>query len=80
MAVAAKAPAPGDFAGRAGRLRQIYRGWLADAEQGIPPGRKLRRRMAQLYRSKGERRAIADYYRAHFVVDPEPAASLAKVG
>jgi SAM-dependent methyltransferase len=79
MALAAKDPAPSQFAARAGRLAQSYQLWLDRAEDGLPLGAKVRRGLAKVYRSRGERRQIADYYKAEFSVDTAPA-TLAKVG
>jgi SAM-dependent methyltransferase len=80
MALAIKAPAPADCARRLDRLQQAYRSWLATAQRSLPLGQKLRRAAARLYRSKGERRHLSDYYRADFHVDLEPAGTLAKAG
>ena len=79
MAIAAKAPAPADFAAGAARLAGTYQDRLARAEAMLPWGRKVQRSLAQLYRSKGERHQLASYYRADFVLDPSPSP-LAKVG
>jgi len=80
MSVAVKAPLPADFAARAERLRRGYDAWLRDAERSLPAAEKLRRRLALLYRSKGERRQIAEYYRAELTVDLEPPAARAMAG
>jgi hypothetical protein len=37
---------------------------------------RLRRGIGQVYRSKGERRQLSDYYKASFTIDLEAAASL----
>jgi SAM-dependent methyltransferase len=79
MALGVKSPAPADFRARAERLKQAYHGWLRQAETELPLSRKLRRGLGQIYRSKGERHQIADYYKADFVLDQNPTA-LAKVG
>jgi SAM-dependent methyltransferase len=73
MAVAVKSPAPADFAARAEAVRRLYGAWLEDAERSLPPGTKLRRRLARLYRSKGERRHLADYYKADLEIELGPA-------
>jgi SAM-dependent methyltransferase len=77
MAMAMKAPLPADFAARADRLKLTYHTWLRQTEAATPFARKVRKSLAQLYRSKGERRQIADYHTARFVVDIS-GASLAK--
>jgi SAM-dependent methyltransferase len=69
MGLACKAPAPVDFADRAGRLIRAYTQWLRDTETALPAATKLRRAVSQFYRSRGERHQIAAYYRAEFVVD-----------
>ena len=38
-------------------------------ERELPTGEKLRRLVSQFYRSKGERRQVADYYAAEFQID-----------
>jgi len=73
MAVAAKGPAPAGFAAGAAGLAEAYRGWLAEAEGAIPWGRKVRRGLGQIYRSKGERQQVASYYHADFAFDPSPS-------
>jgi SAM-dependent methyltransferase len=80
MGLAVKAPAPADFGARARQLMLRYRLWLQSQEQSLPWTEKVRRRLGQLYRSRGERHQIADYYHADFTVDTEPTLSLAKVG
>lgn len=80
MALAIKSPAPADFAARAERLCQAYRGWLRQTRHARPLGRKLREAAAQVYRSKGERRQLSDYHTAEFAVDLEPAGAMAKAG
>jgi SAM-dependent methyltransferase len=72
MALGAKGPAPADFIVRADRLTRSYQDWLCHAEATLPLVGKLRRRAARLYRSKGERHQIADYYRAELSLDFEP--------
>ena len=79
MALAAKGPAPAGFAAGAARLAGAYQDEVGRAEADQPWGRKVRRSLAQLYRSKGERQHLASYYRADFVFDPSPSP-LAKVG
>jgi SAM-dependent methyltransferase len=80
MSLAVKTPAPADFEARAERLRRSYQAWLRDTERLLPFGQKLRRRVARLYRSKGERRQIAEYYRADFTLDLPRTAGLAVAG
>ncbi|MBX6313464.1 MAG: class I SAM-dependent methyltransferase [Isosphaeraceae bacterium] len=79
MALAAKAPAPLDFAARAERLGRAYQAWLHRAERELPPWEQVRRRLGRLYRSRGERQQIAAYYRADFTLDLA-SSSWAKVG
>ena len=77
MAVGIKTPAPADFAAQAARLVSAYRQWLVRAESSLPVKTKLRRAVAQIYRSKGERLQIADYYRAEFSIDIDARLSQA---
>jgi SAM-dependent methyltransferase len=79
MALAVKSPVPSDFAARSEALRRLYGAWLEDAERSLPLGTKLRRRLARLYRSKGERRQLADYYRTNLAVEVGTVA-MAKAG
>jgi SAM-dependent methyltransferase len=69
MGLGLKAPAPADFPIRAARLVSSYLDWARRTESALPVGDKLRRLAARLYRSKGERRQIADYYAAEFHVE-----------
>lgn len=80
MALAFKEPAPADFAARAERFRRWYQDWLRQAERSRPLGTKLREGLAKLYRSKGERRHLAHYYKAELTLDREPVAALASAG
>jgi SAM-dependent methyltransferase len=79
MALAAKSPASVEFAARAQRLEHAYHAWLARTRQELPVGQKLRRGLGMLYRSKGERHQLADYYKASFTIEATPTA-LARVG
>ena len=60
-------PGPG---GRDGAAREAGRRPISSGSRrprrALPLGEKLRRRVSQLYRSKGERRQIAGYYAAEF--------------
>jgi SAM-dependent methyltransferase len=80
MALGAKHPAPRDFAARAERMVETYRAWLRGAEASAPWTEKVRRSVARLYRSKGERYQLSAYYTADFTVEAGSALSLAKVG
>jgi SAM-dependent methyltransferase len=73
MGVGIKEPAPASSRVRLEKLVSGYHEWLRQTESSLPRGEKLRRRFAQLYRSKGERRQIADYYVADFIVDADVA-------
>ncbi|GIW88072.1 MAG: hypothetical protein KatS3mg108_2396 [Isosphaeraceae bacterium] len=72
MSVAVKAPAPADFAARAERVIGRYQAQLTILEAQLPPMTRLRRRLALIYRSRGERLQLRDYYRSGFVVDLNP--------
>jgi SAM-dependent methyltransferase len=78
MAVGIKAPAPADAATRARKLVAAYHQWLRHAEASLPLKVKLRRALAQTYRSKGERHQVAQYYTADFTIDLE--SPLAEAG
>jgi SAM-dependent methyltransferase len=77
MAMGVKAPAPTDAGRRLARLAAAYVAWARDAEAALPAREKIRRLAGRLYRSKGERRQVADYYAAEFHVDIEPARAAA---
>ena len=69
MGLGIKAPIPGDCAARVANLVAAYDDWRRGAKSERSFGEKLRRLVSQLYRSKGERRQIADYYAAEFQVE-----------
>jgi hypothetical protein len=50
-------------------LTGAYHAWLRQTEASLPISTKLRRTLAQLYRSKGERHQIGDYYVADFTTE-----------
>ncbi len=74
MGLAIKSPIPADADARASRLVSAYADWARREEAALPAGVKLRRLASRLYRSKGERRHVADYYAASFQVDLDAAA------
>jgi SAM-dependent methyltransferase len=74
MGVGIKAPAAFDCAVRLEQLVRGYKDWLERAEASLPLGEKIRRRASMIYRSKGERRQIAGYFKADFTIDSEPGA------
>jgi SAM-dependent methyltransferase len=69
MGIGLKHPIGVDARPRLDRLVAAYHAWLSRTEAGLPIGEKVRRRVAQLYRSKGERRQIAEYFAAEFTID-----------
>jgi SAM-dependent methyltransferase len=69
MGLGIKAPVPGDCAARVADLVEAYDGWRHAARSSLSVGEKLRRLASQLYRSKGERRQVAEYYAAEFQID-----------
>jgi SAM-dependent methyltransferase len=77
MAVGMKAPTPVDFIARADRFTEAYQRWLRETEGGLPLIEKLMRRLALLYRSKGEQYQLASYYRADLSLDLAPAMAQA---
>ncbi len=78
MAVGIKTPAPADALSRARKLVGDYQHWLERTRSSMPVGVKLRRTLAQIYRSKGERHQIAAYHQAEFTIDT--GAPLAQAG
>lgn len=77
MGLGFKGHAPSDFAGLASTLIGKYNAWLGREVKELPASQKLRRGFAQLYRSKGERYQVADYYKAGFEIDVDVPASKA---
>jgi SAM-dependent methyltransferase len=65
---ALKAPVPADVEARARRLIASHTRWLAHARASRPLSTKLRSALKALYRSKGERRELANAYVARFAV------------
>ncbi len=74
MGVGIKEPA-GDNAAQLPNLVRAYQSWLERTEATLPFEDKVRRRLSRIYRSKGERRAIADYYKADFNIDVDESFS-----
>jgi SAM-dependent methyltransferase len=82
MGVGVKLPAPANCRERLQNLIAAYQAWLARASASLPLTAKLRRGLAQVYRSKGERRQIAEYYTADFIIDAdatEPPSAARKI-
>jgi SAM-dependent methyltransferase len=77
MALGCKSPAPTDFVARADRLTGAYQSWLRQAESSLPLAEKLRRGVARIYRSKGERSQIAAYFDADLSLELAPALAQA---
>jgi SAM-dependent methyltransferase len=75
MGLGIKAPIAGDCWRRLANLVAAYAEWLRLAESSLSAGVKLRRWVSRLYRSKGERHQVADYYAAELVIDPEAASA-----
>jgi SAM-dependent methyltransferase len=81
MGIGIKAPVPSVGTARLEKLAGAYQQWLRQTEAALPISQKLRRRMSQVYRSKGERHQITDYYAADFTIDSdEPAAAVRQPG
>jgi SAM-dependent methyltransferase len=80
MALGVKSPAPADFAARAAKLVAGYQRWLRQAQEELPLGEKLRRVLGMVYRSRGERHQISDYYKAAFTIDERADVPLAAAG
>jgi len=69
MGLGIKTPIPVDLPTKASKLALAYTEWACRTEAALPVGDRLRRLASRLYRSKGERRQVADYYAAEFHVD-----------
>src|SRR5262245_44631417 len=78
MGLALKAPVPGDCAGRLEKVVEKYAEWRNGAQSSLSLSSKLRRSLSMLYRSKGERRQIADYYAAQLLIDFDVALAPAR--
>jgi hypothetical protein len=78
MGVGIKAPIPPDAQERLENVAAAYRLWLEQTKGALPIGERIGRRVSQLYRSKGERRQIANYYAAEFVIDLETPTHTAR--
>lgn len=68
LALGCKAPVPADFAARTERFIARFQRWLQAARDAEPRGKRFKRRIVSLVRSKGERRREREYYDARFVV------------
>jgi len=75
MGLGIKAPIPGDCPVRLARLVGAYTDWQRRTEANLPIGVKLRRLISRIYRSKGERRQVADYYAAEFRIEVDAESS-----
>jgi SAM-dependent methyltransferase len=75
MGIGVKGPIPVGCGARLERLVGAYHDWLRRTEASLPIGVKLRRTLSQLYRSKGERQQIADYYAADFTIEVDAVIS-----
>ena len=74
MGIGMKAPVPSQATARLETIATGYKAWLEQAVAELTLGEKVRRRVSQIYRSKGERRQIAGYYSAEFAIDTAAAA------
>jgi SAM-dependent methyltransferase len=70
---AVKPPLPADALARAERLTAAHTRWCDAARARRPPRVKLREWTKSLYRSKGERRQIAEAFTARFEIRRGPA-------
>jgi SAM-dependent methyltransferase len=69
MGVGLKAPVMPDASARLESLVTAYQNWLKSRLASLPVGDKVRRGLSMIYRSKGERNQIGDYYKAQFTID-----------
>jgi SAM-dependent methyltransferase len=74
MGLGIKDPIGGNGAARLSELVEAYAGWRREAESKRPLGVKLRRLVSRLYRSKGERRQVANYDAVEFQIDIDAAS------
>jgi SAM-dependent methyltransferase len=75
MGLGMKAPVPADCDARLSKVVAAYQGWCHGAKSGLSLGEKLRRWVSRSYRSKGERRQVADYYAAEFQIEIATASA-----
>jgi SAM-dependent methyltransferase len=71
MGLGIKSPVPAHFPTTAAKLALAYADWARRTESALPVGERLRRLATRIYRSKGERRHVADYYAAEFHIDAD---------
>ena len=67
FAIGCKAPVPIDFAARAERMISMFQTALKQARAAEPFGKRFKRRIVSMVRSKGERRREREYHDARFV-------------
>ena len=76
MGVGMKAPVPSDATARPREdRRRLHSSGSSRPRRRFRIGEKMRRRVSQFYRSKGERRQIASYYAAEFAIDSDADAA-----
>jgi len=79
MALGIKGPASQGSVAKAEQVANAYRDWLRQTEQSLPFSEKVRRSLSSIYRSKGERYQLLNYYEADFTLDTASSA-LANAG
>jgi SAM-dependent methyltransferase len=75
MGLGIKDPVPADCDARLADLVAAYQGWCHGAKSGLSLVEKFRRLVSRSYRSKGERRQVADYYAAEFQIEIATASA-----
>ena len=71
MGLGFKGPAPLDFDTRSDRLVGRYQDWLRGEEASMTTGQWVRREIAKIYRSKGEKYQVNNYYKAEFTIESD---------
>jgi SAM-dependent methyltransferase len=69
MALGIKGPVPADFAWRSLGLIEQYKASQLRRKRSLPVVERLKRGLGRLYRSRGERHQIADYFKSDFVAE-----------
>jgi SAM-dependent methyltransferase len=69
MGIAIKSPAPIESGAQLQALTARYDAWLCEAKSALSPAARIRRAVSTIYRSKGERRQIREYFSAGWNID-----------
>lgn len=69
LGIGCKSPVAANFMEKANLLTENFQNWLNQQAQAVPLGQRARQWFKQLVASKGQRRAMADYYTARFMIN-----------